>query len=471
MRRSTARSLTLALLLFGGSRAAPGAEITDVASSFDEDNPFDLRLRVGYWHDSKSASIKREGEGAGQDEVVLFKDLLYAHSRDWMAVRAEVGIFWDLMIYGELPFVISDSREYRFDQSLGSSCIYPGMGPMPNCVNATNSTTIADNIVPPNGYDAQNSRPGTPVGFQPNSDLVFRGPSRGGSGANALDTINLGITWAPLNQKRDDTKPTWIVNLEGQISIGNVMAFDRARPDANHAVSEGLHRLYARTAVSKRFKYFEPYVGFWYMLPIPRDDSLFVDYGPTQKNKDPQQRAGTVFGFEGIPWERPDKQYKVAIDLRGRIEGTFDGRGYSEGWELFASSDALTCDPMWNPSCDPTMTKNKYQGQPFTGLTVIENYATLGADAAIVVQAGKYIHFNIGLQYTRDQSHFITIDDVGKAFDKTQGDGCSVPIAGRVSRPCEFNPAFRPVINEIGRRYKVDNVDMFRFGIWAQAMF
>src|SRR5262249_7554093 len=149
------------------------AELTDVASSFDDDNPFDLRLRVGYTHEWKNASIKRESEGAaGQTDVAIFKDLLYAHQRDSMSVRAEIGIFQDLMIYGELPLVLSDSREYRFDQSLGSACVYPGGSGMVNCVNSTNSSTIADGIVPTGGYDGPNSTNG-PVGFAPGSDLVF----------------------------------------------------------------------------------------------------------------------------------------------------------------------------------------------------------------------------------------------------------------------------------------------------------
>jgi hypothetical protein len=475
MRRVWVPGVTLGLALLGSATAARAADITDVASSFDDDNPFDLRLRVGYVHEWKSASIKRESEGAaGQTDIAIFKDLLYAHQRDSMNFRAEIGIFQDLMIYGELPVVLNDSREYRYDQSLGSGCVYPGGSGMVNCVDARNSSTIADGILPMNGYDGPNSTNGM-VGFAPGSDLVFRGVSRGGGGLNALDTVNLGITWGPLSQRRDDTKPNWIVNLEGDISIGNVMKFDRMKPDANHGVSDGLHRLIARTSISKRFKYVEPYMGFWYNFPIARDDSLFVNYGPTMKNGDPQQSAGTVFGLEGVPWERPASNYKIAIDVRGRIEGKFDGRGYSEAWEIFASSPALSCDPMatpGNPACDPKMINNLYNMNPaYTGLTTIENYATLGADAAITVQAGKYIHFNVGVQYNRDQAHFITIDDVGKAFDQSQGDGCSVPIASRVSRPCEFNPAFRPVFNEIGRRYRVDNVDMFKVGIWAQAMF
>ena len=75
---------------------------------------------------------------------------------------------------------------------------------------------------------------------------MFRGALRGaqgGSGADAFDTFNLGLTWAPLSQARDDTKPTWTISFESQISIGNIMKFDRAAPEANHGVSEGVHRL------------------------------------------------------------------------------------------------------------------------------------------------------------------------------------------------------------------------------------
>src|SRR5438552_3208120 len=100
MRGSFARWLVLATAtLAAGDRGARGAELTDVASSFDDDNPFDLRLRVGYWYEETNASIKREGEVAGADEVQLFKDLRYHHSRHTMAVRAEVGIFQDLATF------------------------------------------------------------------------------------------------------------------------------------------------------------------------------------------------------------------------------------------------------------------------------------------------------------------------------------------------------------------------------------
>src|SRR5262249_9757737 len=146
------------------------------------------------------------------------------------------------------------------------------------------------------------------LGGQPPSDpnVLFRGPKRGalgGSGGDAFDTFNVGLTWAPMSQKRDATKPTWTLSFEGQFSIGTIKKLVRFEP-ANHRVSEGLHKLSFRAGISHRLRWFEPYWGVWYMLPIPRSDSLFVDYGPNQSNKNPQQQAGTLFGVEVIPFER-----------------------------------------------------------------------------------------------------------------------------------------------------------------------
>jgi hypothetical protein len=270
----------------------------------------------------------------------------------------------------------------------------------------------------------------------------------------------VGLDWAPVNQARDDTKPTWTLGFEGQFSIGNIKQFDRARPGANHGVSEGVHRLIARTAISKRFRYFDPYIGFWYMYPIAREDSLYKDYGAAQKTKNPQQQAGTIFGLEMVPFERPADSYKLAFDLRGRLEARFNGKGYSEAWELFASSPALQCDASYNLACAPPV-KNAYQGQPFTGITTIENYASLGADVALVGQVGKHAHFRLGFEYQHDASHLITNDDIG------------TPLNGhaRVSLPQEFNPAYRAVVDQTGRRYRVDNVNIYNIYLWAQLMF
>ena len=451
MRRAWA-VLLVAVAAEAASAPAHAADITDVASAFDEDNPFDVRFRVRYDHTEKRGQIKRELEGLSpsQESIALLRDLAYSYHRDALTLRAEVGLFQDLMFHVELPIILSQQEGYGFDQAAGSACRFPPDA-MPDCVNATNSSTIRDGI----------------IGAPPMGTQVFLGAARGasgGSGGDAFDTLNFGLTWAPVSQKRDDTKPTWILAFEPQISIGNVMAYDRARPDANHGVSEGVHRLYARTAISHRWQWIEPYMAFWYMYPIARSDSLFKDYGPSQSLKNPMQQGGTIFGAELVPFERPKDGHKIFIDVRGRLDGHFNGKGYSEAWELFASAQPLGCDmaqAAYNPACNAGLTTNAYQGQPYTGITTIENYASLGADIALGVQVGQHARFRTSFEYTHDQAHFITGEDIG------------VPqtASGRVMSAPEFNPAYRATIDQVGRRYKVDNMDTYNFSVWGQIQF
>lgn len=465
MRRAWAVGL-VAVAATATPSPARAADITEVASSFDEDNPFDFRFRVRYDHTEKRAQIKRELEGLSptQASIVLDKDLVYAYRRDSVSLRAEFGLFQDLMLHAELPIIIGESQDYSYDQSAGSDCRYPPDA-MPSCVNASNSTTIADGIVAASGYDAVHGGVALPA----TGAMIFRGVNRGatgGSGLDAFDTFNFGLTWAPVSQKRDDTKPTWVLALEPQISIGNVKAFDRARPNANHAVSEGVHRILARTAISRRWRWVEPYMGFWYSYPIARGDSLYRDYGPSQKLKNPQQQGGTLFGLELVPFERPKDGHKIWIDVRGRLEGHFTGRGYSEIWELLASSGALGCDTvdnhaLFNPACDPSKTTNPYQNAPHTGLTTIENYATLGVDVALGVQVGQHARFRTSFEYAHDQAHFLTGEDIG----------VPTTASGRVMNPNEYNPAYRAVVDQVGRRYKIDNTNVYNFGIWGQIQF
>lgn len=472
MRRLLGRWPALAVAVALTSPAARAADVTDVASSFDKDNAFDLNLQVGYGWWSKTAAVKREHEGPGQTQVLLFKDLVYKQTRHTMNVKAEAGLYQDLSLAIEMPLVLVDDRSLEFDQRKGPECIYSG--PDANCTNAGNAISTNSEldpsapgasdpknfILPPGGYDATASSQGVPVGFPMGSTTVFRGPHRGGSGSDMLDTLNFTLSWAALSQKRDDTKPTWVISLGYHVSIGNVMRFDRDRPDVNKAVADGLDHLLARTAVSHRFKYAEPYVVFWFDYPIVRrSDTLFWDLGSRAKNAAPQMSAGTRFGIEGVPFEDTKKGYKVAFDLNGRIQGRFDGRGYSEIWEMLASSAALACDPAWNPSCN--LSSSPYMGKPFSGITTIQNYMSLGIELGMVLQLSRYLRLRGYFLYQHDQSHLVTTDDVGTP---------SVP-GQRVAAPEEYNPSYRAVINEVGRRYQVDDVDVLGAGVYGQLMF
>ena len=434
------------------------AEVTDLASSGEPHKVVDVRVAVGYLHREVRGQLKREVDGAvaAQDSALSFRDLTFARSRDELSLRVEVGLFRDLMLHAELPIVLSDQTSLSYDRTASPCTLPPVAGA--SCVAAGNSSTVADGIAPANGYDATHGGDG--IG----DPVLFRGVRRGavgGSGADVLDTFSFGLSWAPLSQRRDPSKPTWVLMIEPRLSVGTVRAFDRAAPDANHGVADGVHRIAFRTAVSRRIGRFEPYASLFYLLPIARAGSAFEDYGSAQKIKDPQHQAGGAFGAEIVAYEEGGPDWRVVVDLRGRLEGHFAGRGYSEAWELFAGSPALRCDEAQNSACDPSATRNAYQGRPHTGVTAIDGYATLGVELAVDALMTRFFRLRIAFGYARDQSHLVTGDDVGTP---------TLP-GGKVAQAAEFNPAYRPVIDQVGRRYAVDNVDTFDARVTAQVRF
>ena len=83
-----------------------------------------------------------------------------------------------------------------------------------------------------------------------------------------LTGIGVGLTWAPFNQRRDDTKPTWTLSFDAKLDVFKDRRFDPSNPGGNTAVGQGYHQFIWSTFVSKRFRWFEPYFGGSYMLPV-----------------------------------------------------------------------------------------------------------------------------------------------------------------------------------------------------------
>ena len=72
--RSAIASVSLFGLLYGLSTTASAAEVTRVASSFEEEDPFDLHFGVGYAFDFKKAAILREWSQQNGDCLLYTSD-------------------------------------------------------------------------------------------------------------------------------------------------------------------------------------------------------------------------------------------------------------------------------------------------------------------------------------------------------------------------------------------------------------
>lgn len=455
------------------SASAHAADVTQVATALEEDKPVEAFFSIAYEYTAKRAAIKREWELASTTGGIgTFKDLRYARDRHAIRLRGEVGILWDMALHVEAPIVVSDTRTLSFDQGLGSSCVYPDQIPAgsteaPNCVNEQNSSTLRDGIVPgqfgakdtPHGFDAQNGG----AMFAAGDPTVFRGPKRYG-----LESLNIGLDWAVLNQRKDDTKPTWVLSAELRFALGTPMRFDRAVPGANTSVNDGVHWVQLGTTISKRWTVVEPYASYYWLYPLyVRDDSQFQNYRAGQKDWRPQQRAGSYFGFEAIPWENAQQHQRISIDVRGYIEAHFQGRGYSEIWEMLSGSPALDPQPEPSGGAGQSLMRGGPPGTTaYPGVTDIENFFSYGGQLGLNVRVGRYMKFRGAFGVAGAQKHFITFADAGK----------DVNASGQVDQhgaaaEAEVNPIHRPLIDFVGRRYVVDETAIYSLFLQGMVVF
>lgn len=459
----------LGLTVLGVSQTAQAAEVTRVASSFEEDDIFDLHFGVAYDYSFKRAAILREWNSgqAGDNETQLVKDLIYRQQRHTITPTMEIGLWHDLAVYVSLPVVLSDQRDYQFDKR-ADDCVF-GDQPNATCVDKDNSTTIRDQVIPRDGFDATNTANPFRQFTGDGTDLIFRGPNRRG-----LDQLFVGIKYGILNQSKRSHMPNWLVGAEGRFAVGRAMTFSRDvtvdEPAGNKRVGRRIHELGFWTALSRRYRFLDPFFTAYWRQSIRAGGSIFQDFSGegAQGNIQPQSQAGMTFGSEIVPWERKAKSLKVAIVVAGSAELHYGGRGYSEAWELFADSPALvgSFDPTQADNCDRDAAiafADANPGDPgylqagggscqkFEGVTELQDYGTFGFRGGLALDLGKFAHLQIGANISTDTRHFITA--------ATRGDAAGGPNDDRVDPGTrEVNPVRRDVIDNVGRRYAVDDV-------------
>ncbi len=391
--------------------------------------------RIDYEYEEDSAHITREAAGATSDPnapLPTQKDLVFHQVRHTITPRIEVGLLKDVFVYGALPIIVSQSRELHFDSG----------------VDRTTSSTVADGILPMQGYDAQN--PTTPT----TGDLAFRGVDRHG-----LDQIYLGFGVAPMNQARDDTKPTWKIGAEGRIAIGRVMRFDPTDPSGNTAVGSGVHELRLWTTFDRRLGWAEPYFELFWQTPLASTSaSLFQNPGFGATNTDKQQLGGVAFGVEMYAIDDAKEHNRVSLELGARATAHFEGRDYSEMWEVFALA-GNTNNPN-NPLIldgDPTAPGTDRISHP--GISNIENYLETAAHVALRGELGPHVRFAALGDFVWKTDHAISFADAG-----VDRNGNNVIDPGTN----EVNPLHVDRIDLVGHRYH--STDNFGLVLGVQGM-
>lgn len=444
---------------------------TDVIDAGDDEDPFDLNIRVAFSRSRYAATLQRDnGAAAGVAQRLNIGE--YEHVRNVLEVGFDIGIYKDVMLYGRLPLVLSDTR------NIG----YPSGGDL-----AQIDGLISENV----GATGNN----VPLYYMP-----FEGPTRSG-----LDSLRLGLAFDIVNQARRPSFPTWLMLFEAKLGIGTMMNPCDAGPDGNAVardetgaptgdprscdagVSTGTHALKIETRISRRYRYAEVYSGLGYTFQwAGRAQSRYEGApvnGPTQgpgnlagfQNIRPPMLGTFTAGISFVPWEHRGRWQRFSIDLRGSLTYVSEGRDYSPLYDALGSSqnpyltrynlEQQLIDPN-DPNATPLNPADpRLRRTYFNGLTDVQAHGRFGAMLALEMQAAQYIRFRFGTRLDYISGHALSFSDAcnpnatGTRFQQAT---CANGI---------INPHHRAVIDLPGQRFYVDGGFQFDFFLQATAQF
>jgi hypothetical protein len=224
-----------------------------------------------------------------------------------------------------LPLVLSWDRSLELDQR-DSPCTFDI--PDATCVSRMSSSTLADGLLPMAGYDGQNGGAGFTA---PIRRCSAARPAPGSISSTSASRL------APMNQLRDDTKPTWKLGAELRLGVGKVAALDRVEPTRRPGSAAASTSCGCGPRSPSRIGWAEPFVDVYWQLPIAiKDGSPFASPGFGARSTDPSQRAGARFGFEAYAVDQGDDGARLSLELSARLDAHFEGREHTEMWEVFA---------------------------------------------------------------------------------------------------------------------------------------
>jgi len=276
-----------------------------------------------------------------------------------------------------------------------------------------------------------------------------------------------------MNQALDDTQPTWKLGAELGLSVGRAMRFDAVNPGQDTGVASGVDTLRLWTSVDRRYRYFESWFEASWQIPIyTRASGLFTDPGFGASHVAPGQTAGTSFGLEAYIYDNPVTGNRVGVELGSRITAQFEGRGYSEMWEVFAlAGDRRTAGPLVLDG-DPTQPGTQAVSHP--GITNIENYLETTARLTVRAKLGTRFRFAAFGEVIWKTDHVISFADNGTDLPTcpTGAPRCETSDNTVVNPGTqEVDPLHVPLIDLVGHRYHSEDNRGFVVGAQAQVLF
>lgn len=330
MRRLRAVVLGLGVV----SLFAHAAEVTRVASSFDDNHPFGLFIDLGFDRTQRLEVIGREKHSGPPDNVLEVEpELRYAGIDYRLNLDLHAGLWHDVEFHYGVPLIFAQTEEWWL-----SSLTSPAQSAVLNsCVRANGS--LVNPSCPTTGAGAvpMFSAPITATSGMPQ---VFRG---------GFGNMRFGMSWAAFNQARDETKPTWVVGLEYEAPTADRLDPTEPASDVQHgAIGDRIHKYQLWSAFSRRIGSVDPYVKVDVMLPFHgpawysncdhQDPALMGT--PANCNAAAWDRDTTgilypynaelIAGSEFVIFDQPAKHQKFTLDARAHTKYVSPGRYYNE---------------------------------------------------------------------------------------------------------------------------------------------
>lgn len=383
--------------------AEPDA-FTDVLDAFDEDDPIDVRVSLGFQTDINSAVIEREGDG-GQDPVAIGEAERVIKT---LRLRVEVGLYRDLSLSVGLPFVMEDL------QTLTAS------------PDADAALASLEEQVP--------GAASVPL-FDPTSGVTSR--LRDG-----IPHLELGLGWSPFNQFRHPGWPTWTLRWDNQVGTGAAMEPCLRGGNCSRGTSRGTWRTELSSRWSYRYRLVEPLVGLSHAIEVPTAASQrFAPFGSLagDLSTTPPSETTVVGGATLIPWE--DRGSYRRLSLSALLLGTYVSAGRTYGF-LFDALGTST-HPYLAGAADPN--SGDRDGAPFLGLTRAEAHLKVMLRLVLRLQAARHVRFSAGVGIGRATPHALTGEPACASGSTGTPALCSSGSA---------NPLHRAVIDLPGQRFR-----------------
>ncbi|WP_375759703.1 hypothetical protein [Corallococcus exercitus] len=426
----------IAALTLGVPFAASAADITRIASSFEDDDPFDLFLDVGFERTQTRAKIVREqlgGEGA--TDVREVNELWYKGVDARLNLAVAFGLWKDLEFSFKLPIVFQQNETWNF-------------------VSGTNqrNSTITNSC-----FNAD----GSPYSAEGCVGRLFQVPQESYRGG--LGNVHFGLAYAFFNQEKDDTKPTWIIGIDYEAPTAKQRdpSLDNTDPDGDRGnVGDRVHKYQLYTSFSRRMGVAEPYFKASHTIPVrgPGAYSNCDQSGAPPPNfgdrpnlgapgncyREPWTRKETgiqapsqtalTFGMELVPFENAAKNQKFTLDLR--LLGNYVGRGryYNE------LSSALR------------------------KLLTSEDYLQVGGQLGVTARAAQAFTIRASGNFLYNTDHLLTTEAIGQDVNE---DGRIDTAPGSP----ELNPTFDWRYDTVSRRFRAIQSTTFRFDLGATFSF